>query len=55
MMVRLIRLGRSGVSTKIFPLPVLQMTAYEKLAQSLDVMEAHDYIDELEKFICYVV
>jgi hypothetical protein len=27
------------------------MTAYEKLAQSLDVTETHDYEDELEKFI----
>lgn len=28
-----------------------QMTAYERLAQSLDVTETHDYEDELEKFI----
>lgn len=29
----------------------MQMTAYEKLAQSLDVMETHYYEDELEKYI----
>ncbi|KAL3957309.1 hypothetical protein ACCO45_007887 [Purpureocillium lilacinum] len=31
--------------------PETQMTAYDKLAQSLDVTETHDYEDELEKFI----